>query len=164
MRARRACIVANIAVIALDTTQASRRRWVACRHAATQALEDLERAVTAHASSASVQDADDFAALLDRLSALLTTDDKADKQQNLAVALQSGALLRLLLMAQTEQLEDGSVVALLRLCTQCLQLLSIRDMFASKVCACLRCPLRVTTSTGRNQVACNGLCASRSMP
>lgn len=89
--------------------------------------------MTARASTASEQEADSLAEPTERLSALLSADDATAKQQNLAVALQSGALLRLLLMAQTAQLPDSLVTALLGLCTQCLQLLSIRDMFASKV-------------------------------
>jgi hypothetical protein len=68
------------------------------------------------------------------LSGLLTAQDAYERQQNLAVALQGGALRSLLLMAALDGLPVQPAITLVRLCTEAMQLLSNRDAFAEKVC------------------------------
>jgi hypothetical protein len=67
------------------------------------------------------------------LTKLLGCSNASAKQENLAVALQSGMLLKLLLMTDIVDVPAPAVAELLSLCTLCLQQLSIRDAFSAQV-------------------------------
>jgi hypothetical protein len=67
------------------------------------------------------------------LTSLLSCADLSSRQENLAAALQSGTLLKLLLMANIPDVPEQAVVELLSICSLCLQQLSIRDAFSAQV-------------------------------
>lgn len=79
---------------------------------------------------ASSEDIADAAA---KVTDSMESKDTRQKQQNLAVALQMGALEELLAIVANDCLSDSCLASVLRVCTLLMQSESIRDSFSSTV-------------------------------
>lgn len=79
---------------------------------------------------ASSEDIADAAA---RVAESMESKDTRQKQQNLAVAMQMGALQELLASVANDNLSESCLAAVLRICTLLMQSESIRDSFSTTV-------------------------------